>query len=255
MVVDGDTLIVWTHEDPSFGGGRGLTAEGVARDVREEPDNTMSAMLDNVKLFNPGFRLRGWRGGPTGSRIIDYLLRNLITRTYDLEEDELSEFRNVVDRHRQHASPVGGAASDEDEALQVQKDEILQGLERRYARHETRPDQAAFRNSLVSRYNGRCAITECNVEAVLQAAHVIPFSESIALRNESANGLLLRADIHSLLDRALLAINPENNRVVLSESLQGTVYWSLNRKLVDPAPAKPYLEALFRFFKKKQSLM
>lgn len=252
-IVDGDKLIVWTHEDPSFGGGRGLTAEGVANDVREEPDNTMSAKLTQVRLFNPGFRLRGWRGGTTGSQVIDYLLRNLLTRTYDLQDEELAEFRDVVDRFGHSVSPVGGAASDEDEVLIAQKDEVLEGLERRYSLHEARPDQAAFRDSLMSRYNGRCAISDCDVEATLEAAHVIPFSESIALRNEPKNGLLLRADIHSLLDRALLVIDPEGNRVVLSDSLRGTVYWSLNQKVIDPAPAKPYLEALFRFFKKKQT--
>ncbi len=252
-VADGDSLIVWTHEDPAFGGGQGLTAEGVARDVREGPDDTLSAILENVRLFRPGFRLRGWRGGPTGSRVIDYLLRNLLTRTYELEDNELSEFRDVVGRHLERAAPVGGSASDEDEALRVQKELVLEGLERRYSRQEVRPDQADFRVSLMSRYNGTCAITGCNVEATLQAAHVIPFSESIALRNEPSNGLLLRADIHALLDKALIAIDPDTSRVVLSDSLRGTDYWRLNRKAVNPAPAKPYLEALFRFFKKKQN--
>lgn len=196
---------------------------------------------------------RPYRDRPTGSRVIDYLLRNLLTRTYELEDDELSEFRDVVGRHIQRAAPVGGSASDEDEALREQKNEVLEGFERRYSRQEVRPDQADFRASLMSRYNGTCAITGCNVEATLQAPHVIPFSESIALRNEPSNGLLLRADIHALLDKALLAIDPDSNRVVLSGSLQGTEYWRLNRKPVDPAPAKPYLEALLRFFKKKQN--
>jgi hypothetical protein len=253
IVVEGDTLVVWTHEDPAFGGGQGLTAEGVARNVREEPDNTLSATLEHVRLFKPGFRLRGWRGGSTGSRVIDYLLRNLLTRTYELTEDELSEFLHVVDRHMQQAAPVGGSASDEDEALREQKEAVLEGFERRYSRQEVRPDQADFRASLFSRYKGKCAVTGCNVEATLQAAHVVPFSESIALRNEPSNGLLLRADVHALLDKALLSIDPENNRVVLCDSLQDTLYWSLKWNTIDPAPAKPYLEALFRFFKKKQS--
>lgn len=106
----------------------------------------------------------------------------------------------------------------------------------------------------MSRYNGRCAVTNCNVEATLQAAHIIPFSESIALRNEPSNGLLLRADIHSLFDKALLSIDPESYRVVLSAKLRNTSYGSLNGKIVEPAPAKPYLEAQFRFYKKKQEL-
>ncbi|MDX0583761.1 hypothetical protein GOD01_12670 [Sinorhizobium medicae] len=240
--------------DPSFGGGQGLTAEGVASDVRQEDDNTLSATLNRVRLFRPSFRLRGWRGGSTGSRVIDYRLRNLLTRTYELEGDELSELREVIDRYMAQTKPVDTSVSDEDEALREQKEAVIEGFERRYSRQEIRLDQADFRASLMSRYNGRCAATDCDVEATLQAAHVIPFSESNALRNEPSNGLLLRADIHSLFDKALLTIDPEDCRVVLSEKLRNTSYWSLNRKIVNPAPAKPYLEAQFRFYKKMQEL-
>lgn len=252
-VEDGDTLIVWTHEDPSFGGGHGLTAEGVARNVNEEADNEMSASIERVRLFKPSFRLRGWRGGPTGSAVIDYLLRNLLTRTYELDEAELTEFRDVVERYMRHAKPIDRPVSDEDEALRTEKDDILKGFERRYSQQEVRPEQAAFRRSLMSRYNGKCAVTDCSVEATLQAAHVIPFSESMALRNEPRNGLLLRADVHSLFDKALLTINPENCRVVLSERLRATPYWGFNGKKIDPAPAKPYIDAQYRFFRRKQT--
>ena len=74
----------------------------------------------------------------------------------------------------------------------------------------SRRGQPKFRARLLSAYVGRCAITGADAEAVLEAAHIRPYRgpESNAL----PNGLLLRADIHTLFDLALLAIDPASTR-------------------------------------------
>jgi hypothetical protein len=105
-VVDGDTLIIWTHEAPSFGRGLGLTAEGVASDVRKSDDGTWSATISQVRLLKPHFRLRGWNQGTTGSAVIDYLLRYILSRTYELDDAELSEFRAVIEKSMARASVI-----------------------------------------------------------------------------------------------------------------------------------------------------
>jgi hypothetical protein len=250
-VVDGDKLIVWTHEAPSFGRGLGLTAEGVASAVQKSNDGTASAIISQVKLLKPHFRLRGWNRGTTGSRVIDYLLRYILSRTYELDGTELSEFRGVVDNFMSQASALV-PKSDEDEALIIDKDAVGVGFERRYAWQETRPGQADFRAAVVSLYSGRCAITDCDVDAALQAAHVVPFSENVGLRNEPTNGLLLRSDVHALFDKALISIDPATYRVVLSEKLRGTQYSGLRDRAIKRLPAEQFLEAQFRFFRKKQ---
>jgi hypothetical protein len=48
------------------------------------------------------------------------------------------------------------------------------------------------------------------------------------------NGLLLRSDLHDLLDDDLLAINPETLTVFIHPSLANTIYCELNGKVLKP---------------------
>lgn len=80
-----------------------------------------------------------------------------------------------------------------------------------------RRGQQQFRDALRERYGNRCMVTGCNILAVLEAAHIKPYrGES---DNHPANGLLLRADIHTLFDLDLLGIEPDQLRVELHPRL------------------------------------
>jgi hypothetical protein len=85
-----------------------------------------------------------------------------------------------------------------------------------------RRGQKAFRQSLLSAYEGKCAITGSQVEAVLEAAHIVPYRGDSS--NKITNGLLLRADIHTLFDLGLMAIDPSTRTVIVTPSLNGTEY-------------------------------
>ncbi|QYJ88799.1 HNH endonuclease [Shewanella halotolerans] len=78
----------------------------------------------------------------------------------------------------------------------------------------TRRGQKAFREGLLQAYSRRCAITGCDAEPVLEAAHIIPHAESQSY--SISNGLLLRADIHTLFDLFHLSIDPETAEVALA---------------------------------------
>ena len=84
-----------------------------------------------------------------------------------------------------------------------------------------RQGQPKFRKALLAAYGKKCAVTGCDVESVLEAAHIAPYlgKESNAVQN----GLLLRADIHTLFDLGELKIT-EQGQVQLHETLFGTVY-------------------------------
>lgn len=88
-----------------------------------------------------------------------------------------------------------------------------------------RRGQPEFRKNLLKEYQHRCAATGCNVEEVLEAAHIEPYCEGGT--NTLTNGLLLRADIHTLFDLGLLGINPDNLRIWIAPSLIGTTYAEL----------------------------
>jgi hypothetical protein len=113
--------------------------------------------------------------------------------------------------------------SDEDARRRVQR-EIF-----------ARQGQSDFRESLISAYDGRCAVTGCTVIPVLEAAHLRPYRG--AHTNLVSNGLLLRADIHTLLDCKLLAPQPETRAIVISRLLSGTQYHEFSgRRITEPNP-------------------
>lgn len=88
-----------------------------------------------------------------------------------------------------------------------------------------RRGQTKFRKRLLEAYNGRCAITDCDAEAALEAAHISPYRGEYT--NHASNGLLLRADIHTLFDLYLLSIDPETKKVLVAPSLAKTYYGAL----------------------------
>ncbi len=79
-----------------------------------------------------------------------------------------------------------------------------------------------FRRLLLEAYAGRCAISGCDAEPALEAAHIVAYLGPKT--NTVQNGVLLRADLHTLFDRGLLGIDPAGHCVVLHSSLRGTVY-------------------------------
>lgn len=83
-----------------------------------------------------------------------------------------------------------------------------------------RQGQPRFRNDLLKAYGGRCAVTGTQVEYVLEAAHIASFRG--AQSNKVYNGILLRADIHTLLDLHRLTITPDY--VVRVDSALGEPY-------------------------------
>jgi putative restriction endonuclease len=91
-----------------------------------------------------------------------------------------------------------------------------------------RKGQRKFRKALLKAYKGRCAVTGCIVEPLLEAAHIVPYLGDET--NVVSNGLLLRADIHTLFDLGLLWIDPDKKVVKLTEDLKRSEYAELQGK-------------------------
>ncbi|MEV0881203.1 HNH endonuclease [Micromonospora echinofusca] len=86
-------------------------------------------------------------------------------------------------------------------------DELPEGRRRRLAQVTARQGQAGFRLRLLEAYGRRCAITGCDTEDALQAAHISPYDGPAT--NRVTNGLLLRADVHNLFDAGLIWIDEQ----------------------------------------------
>lgn len=78
--------------------------------------------------------------------------------------------------------------------------------------------QGEFRDGLLRMYGLTCAITgPCPAEA-LQASHLKPFA--VHHRHDLQQGILLRADLHLLMDGGMLTINPDTWTVRVAPSLR-----------------------------------
>lgn len=122
----------------------------------------------------------------------------------------------------------------------------------------TRRGQAAFRRKLMIAYSAECAITGCTAEGVLEAAHLRPYRGPQS--NTVTNGLLLRSDIHTLLDLNGIAIHPSRRTVHVSKSLVRTEYADLSgRRLREPTmqewrPAEEALATVWETFRRAEAL-
>lgn len=112
-----------------------------------------------------------------------------------------------------------------------------------------RQGQAKFRQRLLSAYGGRCAITGESTEAVLEAAHIEPYRGGHS--NVVTNGLLLRADLHTLFDLHMVGVDHHRN-VAVSSRLAASSYAKLHGrplalpKRISHRPSKHSLAAHLR---------
>lgn len=114
---------------------------------------------------------------------------------------------------------------------------------------KVRKGQPKFRAILRELYEDRCAVSGWGPPQVLEAAHIYSHARSGGV-NHSSNGLLIRSDIHHLMDAGWLRIDPETLEILLDDQLRGTEYWKFNGgklrpRAVGSRPSAEYLKLRF----------
>jgi putative restriction endonuclease len=113
---------------------------------------------------------------------------------------------------------------------------VTDARERVMAQIVRRRGQPEFRRQLLTAYSGRCAISGCDAAEALEAAHITPFRGSDT--NRVDNGILLRADLHTLFDLGLMASDAADLTVLLAPALTTSAYADLGgRKVQVPTEA------------------
>ena len=80
---------------------------------------------------------------------------------------------------------------------------FVQAYRARFGTVELRCRQAEFRKRIFEKFNGRCAITGCDEPSTLEAAHL---GSKGGWRTNHTEGILLRSDLHRLMDAGKLRI-------------------------------------------------
>ncbi len=72
-----------------------------------------------------------------------------------------------------------------------------------------RINQSFFRDSVLASYNTTCCISGITNKEVLEACHIIAWSEDESLRTDPTNGLCMNALFHKAYDKLLVSITPD----------------------------------------------
>ncbi|MVW78088.1 hypothetical protein GOQ28_04030 [Bordetella sp. 02P26C-1] len=160
---------------------------------------------------------RGYRGF---TRISDDKVKGILGAYGTLEQFVQQVFRSRIPKSYIELE-LEQAKVEADAAVVFDPTDMADGRKKIIREVVRRQGQPKFRQDLLIAYAGKCVVTGCDVAAVLEAAHIAPYlgAESNAVQN----GLLLRADIHTLFDLGQLKITPEG-KVQLHEGLFGTIY-------------------------------
>lgn len=188
---------------------------------------SMSAFYAVVDMRNPSRSYFVRHGGTLHS------LKAIVTHALRQQRASLSsrDFHAAdgADRLRALRFDVVHNASDEDRRR-----------ERQWLARLARPGQAAFREKLIDVY-GRCALSECMTLTALEAAHVRTVAAGGL--DHSANGILLRADLHKLFDANLIAVNPSTGHVCVSSECADDYAALLGNVAFIAPPGGPQLSA------------
>lgn len=120
---------------------------------------------------------------------------------------------------------------------------VAYGIANRYGKEQIvkpRIGQGAFKVLITDAYQRRCAITGEKTLPALEAAHIQPYSQEGPHVIE--NGLLLRRDLHTLLDRGYITVD-KNLNVVVSHRIKedfgnGREYYAHHGKKLIVLPDK-----------------
>lgn len=228
------------HNDPGFvrkNLGPDLSAVSVNSRSRGHYDvNVVPRRTDSGNRYDRLFRIGSGRG------VMFTLYEPKTHGVWELRDigDKVLRPQLVEDR-AEHELREARESAEQDSSFDPMPDERARML----AAIVRREGQPAFRRALLNAYRGQCVVSGCNIEALLEAAHIVPYRGPHT--NGLGNGLLLRADLHKLFDLHLLRVDPETRVVHLHESLMKSDYaiWHGSR-LRDPElhSASPLRDAL-----------
>lgn len=146
-----------------------------------------------------------------------------------IEKEGLAKVRDLLlqgSRQPEHDPTPGtvgaaleGAGAFDPDGVQDQRELVLASIARRRG-------QPAFRRQLLVAYESRCAVTGSGTVEALEAAHIDGYKGPDS--NHVQNGLLLRADVHTLFDLGLLGVAPHTMSVWVAEAVTDEGYRALD---------------------------
>lgn len=133
----------------------------------------------------------------------------------------------------------------------IDLNDLPEGKER-LAIVKQRVNQSFFRSAVICSYNFKCCITGVGIPELLEACHIVDWSEDKTNRSNPENGLCLNTLFHKAYDKYLIAITPDYNIIISDEMIEKTEDSSFKNYLLELRNKKLLLPN--RFYPKREFL-
>ena len=138
-----------------------------------------------------------------------------------MEEEIWKEFRENPEQLAYESEKIISKLQGKSIEKIIDTNDLPQGKEREIIIKQ-RINQSFFRMTVLSSYNNRCCISGIGNIELLEACHIVGWSENTANRTNPQNGLCMNSFFHKAYDKHLLGITPDMRIVVSEELLQGS---------------------------------
>ena len=152
--------------------------------------------VGNLASFDPEMKRRGVKGLGNASKLDGFIFNKF--------KDNWEELVLLATKIEQGYNAKDSIIIDNSDDLVIPP-----GLDNENAA-STRINQSFFRNAVLSAYNHRCCITGIQLDSLLIASHIKPWSDSdpFTERTNPSNGLCLNALHDKAFDKGLITILP-----------------------------------------------
>ena len=166
--------------------------------------SALNMKIGNIGRLDPDLRSKGITGLAHGAK---------------LEKDIWNEFHNDSERLAYESELLISKLSNRniDESFANDFENTTKGEERE-VKIKQRIGQSFFRTTVLTSYNSTCCISGVSHTGLIEACHILNWSQYKSERTNPKNGLCLNSLLHKAYDKNLIAVTP-NYKVIISDLL------------------------------------
>lgn len=175
--------------------------------IIDRTPGSVAMRLNNFASVDPYHQQRGIGGLPGGRKQVEPIWNEFVHNRELLlfKSEEILAGKEHVSIERKYAAIL-------DDVKDVKGEDKIRLV-------KTRVNQAVFREIVIANYDGKCALTGIDVQPLLLASHIIPWSENKDERLNPENGICLSAFYDRAFDKGYIGVS-EKYEILISRHLK-----------------------------------
>ncbi len=170
--------------------------------------SALNMKIGNLGRLDPKLKERGIVGLTHGAKMEQEVWKDF----YDNPDKLAYESECLIAKYTKN---------DIEKAANVDIDHLPEGKER-LAIVKQRVNQSFFRSAVMCSYDFKCCISGVGNSELLEACHILDWSEDKNNRSNPENGLCLNSLFHKAYDKYLIAITPDYKIIISDEMIEKT---------------------------------